>query len=152
MLLLVASPALANSEEKKVNICQEQEDGTYKAKAVDSDSGWEENAHNFLYGGTLKDNGQPENKDKAADQWCEDNIPTNPYCLNGENIDVAINKETPEGATAGECPPVVVTPPVETPKTTPTELPNTGGGLEWLLFGLGTSGIGVGLKYLLRRG
>lgn len=48
--------------------------------------------------------GGDELKGKERDEWCEENIPERPYCLDGRDISVPLNEDVPEGAEKGECP------------------------------------------------
>lgn len=65
----------------KVNICHKtsSESNPWEALNVDNSSVSTHLGHgDFLYNGPTKDNGKPDNKDKKAEKWCKDNVPTPP--------------------------------------------------------------------------
>ena len=98
------APAIASDHEEhepKVQICQYNEDkDEYKAKEVKESDVTDAD---FTYGGPIKEDGKIDNKDKQADDWCNENIPTYTYCLESENIEVKLNEEAPKGAVEGKC-------------------------------------------------
>lgn len=60
------------SEDLKMNVCEQKSNGDWEAKEVDAG---DLASNQFAYGGPVKDDGKPDNKDKQADIWCENNAP-----------------------------------------------------------------------------
>src|SRR3990172_12770078 len=77
----------------KVNICHatSSESHPYEAKQVDDDGDWhghQSHPGDFLYFGPTKEDGKPDNEDHQADEWCENNVPTDgEQCDEGYHFD-----------------------------------------------------------------
>ena len=63
---------------QKINICHktDSESNPYEAKQVDDNGYLAGHPDDFLYEGPTKEDGKPDNKDKQADKWCKDHVPS----------------------------------------------------------------------------
>ena len=91
----------ATPTESKVNICHfNSGKNSYEGIEIPQSSWTTHQGHgDFLYNGPLDKNGKPENKDKAADIWCDNNIPQ-PTGTSGSSGPTGATGDTgPTGAT-----------------------------------------------------